>query len=120
MSGKYSDCICKRCNRPYYYWEDKGLFNSRKFCPDCRVILKSKAIHGLPLEDISICKTKSPDKEWADKQVIDIVGYSADLTAKQQAAVNSFLKTGKVPKAKGNYYLAIKKLKAAGKALFKG
>ena len=118
MSGKYLPCICKRCNRPYYYWSEKGLFNSRKFCPDCRVILKSKAIHGLPLEDMA-AKSKPESNAWADSKVIDCL--SANLTVKQQAAINSFLHTGKVPKKTSwSYYLAIAKMKKSGKGLFKG
>jgi hypothetical protein len=117
MSGNYANLICTRCHRPYTYWPEKGLFASRKFCPDCRVILKSKEIHGLPLEDMA-GRNKPEGNTWADSKVIDIL--SANLTAKQKAAIKSFLDTGIVPQEKSSYYQAIRKLRKAGKAIFRG
>ncbi len=120
MSGKYVLCTCRKCKRQYYFWKDKGLFASRKFCPDCNVTLKCKEVLGLPIEDMAIARSRPPEKEWGDKQVIDIVSHSAELTAKQQGAINKFLSTGKVPGQKSSYYDAVRKLRKAGKAIFRG
>jgi Zn-finger nucleic acid-binding protein len=107
----YSECICKRCNRPYFYWKEKGLFNSRKFCPDCETTRKSKAIYGLPLEDIADKKPRI-DKVWADNQAVDLLVRLSGLTEKEKEAVSQFRRDNQVPyKLRRSYDLAIKKMK---------
>ena len=119
MSGVYATRCCTNCHRQYTYWKEKGLFNSKRYCPDCYISLKSKDVHGLPLENIS-GRERSLDKIWADKQTVKLLMKLAGLTAKQKAAVNKFMAEGKVPASKSSYYDAIRKMKKAGRGLFKG
>lgn len=115
---KFSLRECAKCHRQYTYWKEKGLFNSKKFCPDCYISHKSKDISGLPLENIS-GKERSLDKIWADKQTVNLLMKLAGLTVKQKAAVNKFMADNKVPDSKSSYYEAIRKMRKAGKILFR-
>lgn len=117
MAVNYATRTCTKCHREYSYWKDKGLFNSRKYCPDCYISQKSKEVSGLPIENMA-GKEKPLNQIWVNKQVVNLVIKVAGLTGKQKAAVSKFMAEGKVPENKSSYYEAIRKMKKAGKLIF--
>jgi len=120
MSDIFVEKICTNCQRPYTYWNEKGFSNHKKYCPDCVIVKNSEAVHGLPLENIA-GRERPLDKIWADKQTVRLLIKLAGLTVKQKTAVKKFMTTGKVPEKEtvGSFYQAIRKIKRAGKVLFK-
>ncbi len=118
---KYVFCRCGRCRRQYWWWKDRGIYASRKYCPDCNIILGCKAIH---LEEIESLAGPDPegreDKRWVERQMVKIAINIAGLTEKQKKAVKKYLKEGKVPKrASRSYYLAIEKMRKAAAGIFR-
>ncbi len=118
MPVRFSIRNCIKCHRQYSYWKDKKLFNSTKYCPDCNISRKSKEILGLPIELLPDNK-KPPDRIWADKQVIRLMIKTAGLTDKQRMAVKDFISTNKIPRQPALFCRAIKKMRKAGKGIFK-